>query len=195
MIGGRSSRLGTDKAFVEFEGETLAGRSGRIVETALSPDRIVFVAASNTQFNRDLLDGLGHPVISDAKPDFGPWSGLHAALANAQSEWVFILACDLPFISVDLLLLLSGFADDSIDAVVPRQPDGRLQPLCAFYRAHPTVTAVEAILAAGGRLPPLAALCERLKTSVINMTEYDNLKNASKLLLNINTEADLAAAG
>ena len=194
LIGGRSSRLGDDKAFVEIGGKTLAARSAQMIETALSPVRITFVAGSEGQFKTDLLSSLGHPVITDLKPGLGAWSGIDVALVNARSKWIFIFASDLPFVSIELLQLLAGFADGGNDAVVPRQPDGRLQPLCAFYRVSSALAAVEEILAVGGRLPPLTAIFNRLKTRVIGSDEYSGLENADKLFLNINTAADLAAA-
>jgi molybdopterin-guanine dinucleotide biosynthesis protein A len=74
-------------------------------------------------------------MIADLRPGFGAWSGLHAAVAYSRSEWALVLACDYPFVTSDLLTLLAGFASKECDAVVPVQPDGRLQPLCALYRA------------------------------------------------------------
>ncbi|MBK8466274.1 MAG: molybdenum cofactor guanylyltransferase [Chloracidobacterium sp.] len=194
LIGGRSSRLGTDKAFVELGGKTLAVRSADIVETALSPNRITFVARDKDQFKPELLSSLGHSVIADQKPGFGAWSGIDAALRNAQSEWIFILACDLPFVLAELLQLLAGFAKGDSEAVVPRQADARLQPLCAFYRIKPTLAVVETIFTGQSSPPPLNAIFDGLQTHIIEPDEYAELPNAEKLFLNINTENDLSAA-
>src|SRR2546423_5271067 len=98
LIGGRSSRLGTDKAFVELGGETLAKRALRTIEGALSPQHISFVAASDTQFEDHIPFALERPIVADLKPGFGAWSGVHAALAYATTGWAFVLACDMPFI-------------------------------------------------------------------------------------------------
>ena len=187
LIGGRSSRLGTDKAFVELGGETLAVRAAHTVETALSPGRLTFVTSDETQFKTDLLFGLGHPVVSDLKPGFGAWSGIDAALAYAQSEWMLALACDLPFVSVELLRLLAGFARDGYDAIVPRQPDEHLQPLCAFYRVKPARAAVNAIFTGQRSLRPLNTIFVDLKTHIVGPDDYGSLPNAEKLLLNVNT--------
>ncbi len=194
LIGGRSSRLGVDKAFVKIEGETLAARSAQTIETALSPNRINYVARDENQFTTDLLFALGHSVISDLKPGFGAWSGIETALTSAKSKWIFILACDLPFVSVELLQLLPGFGNGETDAVVPRQPDGRPQPLCAFYRTKPALALVKTIFAGQNSLPPVNAIYESLKTRIVEPYEYGELHDAEKLFLNINTENDLAAA-
>ncbi len=194
LIGGRSSRLGEDKAFVDIGGKTLATRSAQMIEKALSRGRITFVVSSEGQFKTDLLSSLVHPVIPDLKPGLGVWSGIDAALVNARSEWVFILACDLPFISAELLRLLSGFVNGEVEAVVPRQTDGRLQPLCAFYRAQQALRALEEIFTGHRFLPPLNLIFDNLKTRIVEPDEYDHLPNAEKLFLNINTKNDLTAA-
>ena len=194
LIGGRSSRLGTDKAFVELGGETLATRAVRTIEAALSPTHLTFVAAGDTQFQDRIPFALARPIVVDLKPGFGAWSGLHTALAYARSEWAFLLACDLPFITAELLGLLADRIGSGRDAIVPRQPDGRSQPLCAFYRVRPVLAAVEAMLDAGRSLPPLASIFDDVKTTFVGPDEYAHLANATKLFLNVNTEADLDAA-
>ena len=193
LIGGGSSRLGTDKAFVEFGGRTFAARSADLVKRSLLLNRVTYVARDENQFKTDLLSALRDPVISDVKPGFGAWSGIETALAHARSEWLFILACDLPFVSTEFLQLLAGFMNDDTEAVVARQADGRLQPLCAFYRVRPARSAFEDIFADGCRLPPLTAIFDRLRTRIVDHSEYQGLENAGKFFLNINTAADLAA--
>jgi molybdopterin-guanine dinucleotide biosynthesis protein A len=194
LIGGKSSRLGSDKAFVELDGRTLAARSAYMVETALLPSRMTFVARNENQSQTGLLFAPGYPFITDLKPGFGAWSGLDAALTHARSAWTFILACDLPFMSAELLQLLAGFANGDTDAVVPRQPDGRLQPLCAFYRTRAAISVVEAIFTGQRSLPPINAIFDDLKTRIVEPDEFGDLPNSEKLFLNINTHNDLVAA-
>lgn len=193
LIGGLSSRLGVDKALVEFNGETLAARCARIIGSALSPNSITFVSRNESQFGTDLSTTLGHRVIADLRPGLGAWSGIHASLANARSEWAFILACDLPFISPELLRLIAGFVEDGIDAVVPRQRDERLQPLCAFYRRQAALATFDGLFDQKS-VPPVNTIVHELKTRIVEPDEYSDLPNAEKLFLNINTENDLAAA-
>ena len=193
LIGGRSSRFGTDKAFVELDGETLATRAAKTIETALSPKRVTFVAASDDQFKGKMPVALHSPIITDLKPGFGAWSGLHAALAYAQNEWTFILACDMPFVSAELVKLLAANVDDSYEGIIPRQPDGRLQPLCALYRVKNVLPMIEEELDAGRSLPPLTDIFDELKTRIVTPDEYAALDNAGELFRNINTPADLIA--
>lgn len=194
LIGGRSSRFGTDKAFADFAGETLAARAVRVVENAFARTRAILIAASEGQFGPGLLSKLDRPVIFDLKPGFGAWSGLHTALCSAQSKWIFFSACDHPFITPEFLSMLAAGIADSYDAVVPRQPDGRLQPLCAFYRASAALPIVEGILVNGKRVPPLTTIFDSLKTHILELENYGRLKNVDKFFQNINTPSDMASA-
>ena len=86
--------------------------------------------------------------------------GLHAALAYAQSEWLLAIACDYPFLTSELIIKLSSKISDDFDAVVPRQSDGRLQPLCAFYRVKLCLKFVEKTLESKRATPPLRSIFE-----------------------------------
>jgi len=191
LIGGKSSRFGADKAFVEFDDELLSSRIARVVREAISSEHITFIAAHSDQFDAESTHRLDNPVIFDLKPGFGAWSGLHTALSNERNEWVFLSACDHPMMSSELLRLMAGQITDANDAIVPRQPDGRLQPLCAFYRVNSALNVVNQFLEVDSHLPPLTAIFEKLKTHIIEPHEYADLENSDKFFLNINTPADL----
>jgi molybdopterin-guanine dinucleotide biosynthesis protein A len=182
LIGGRSRRFGSDKAFFELEGESLAARAVRTLEAVSADMRVTFVASSEEQFGIK-LKSLERPVIFDPRKGFGAWSGLDAALWHSGSEWTIVMACDLPFVSAGFLLELVDRATASVDAVVPRQSDGRLQPLCAVYRTRVIRALVDATL---GRetVPPLAGLFDHVR-SVYPDAPAD-------VLLNVNTPGDIA---
>ena len=182
LIGGQSTRFGADKAFFLFEGETLGGRAARVAGMALHAAPVRFVAASAGQFGSRLTDMVGD-IVFDRNPGKGAWSALDAALSNSAAEWTLVLACDLPFVSTELLQQLTGGCIDEVDAVIPRQPDGRLQPLCAVYRTGPARSAVEGRISSSERLPPVNMLFEDLKTKIIQVDTNE--------LRNINTPADL----
>lgn len=191
LIGGRSSRFGSDKAFADFDGQTLARHSAETVEQAISPTSIRFVAGFENQFGAGAILSLGRGMVTDLKTGFGAWSGLHAALAYSSSEWTFVLACDLPYVSGELLKKLVDLTDDDIDAVVPRQPDGRLQPLCAFYRRDVVLEEVERQLAGARRMARLTDLASVVKTRVLEETEYNELPGNELFFVNINSISDL----
>ena len=181
LIGGRSRRFGSDKAFFEFEGEALAARLARVARMAHPGAPVRFLAASEGQFGEKTTE-LGAPTVFDVKPGLGAWSGVHAALFHSQSEWTLILACDLPFITADLLQRLYELRRDN-DAVVTRQADGRLQPLCAIYRTNKALSFVEEVLRHQD-LPPLTSIFQGVDSAFVDV--------GGDLLRNVNTPADIA---
>jgi molybdopterin-guanine dinucleotide biosynthesis protein A len=135
LAGGHSSRMGTDKAFLPYGDsnllhhalETLSAASGRPAKVVVSPHKLDVYA-------KLFPDGA---VISDVERDRGALGGIHAALTACETEFALILAVDLPLVTPDCLRRLVGVSmrTPSVDAVVPEQDDGRLQPLCGIYRA------------------------------------------------------------
>jgi molybdenum cofactor guanylyltransferase len=190
LIGGKSSRFGSDKALAEIGGVTLAERAANTISLALSPKNIYLVAADENQFPaKGLPKNL--PVIYDQYKDRGPFGGLNAALSKTEAEWIFVLACDYPHVSIDLLKLLADRTDGIYDAIVPIQPDGRVQPLCAFYRAQTCRKAVEEILRTGVKLPPLRTVLEKIRTRYVQFDELKTLAGARDLFLNLNSPEDM----
>ncbi|MFL6375192.1 MAG: molybdenum cofactor guanylyltransferase [Pyrinomonadaceae bacterium] len=182
LIGGRSTRFGTDKAFFEYEGETLALRTVATVEAAFPDFETRFVAASEEQF-RIQEDSLARAVVFDLRKGFGAWSGLDAALSHSEAEWTLVLACDLPFITIHFLRSLVEMCGPDIEAVVSRDATGREQPLCSVYRTAAVRQAVERHMATVDNLPPLRELIAELRTTFVDA--------ASDELRNVNSPADL----
>lgn len=184
LIGGRSSRFGSPKALIQFDGQPILDRTTETITAALPDTRITLVASTPEQF---LGLNTGLPFIFDLHPDRGPMGGLHAALAYARTEWIFVTACDYPFISVDLLKYLAGLINGTFEAIVTTQPDGRLQPLCAFYRTQPCLKTVEEFMTNNRPTPPLRAIFERVNTRIVKFEEIADLPNAKNFFLNLNT--------
>src|SRR3982751_3045935 len=126
LVGGASRRMGADKAelklghrsFVERVAEALAAIAA---EVSVVGDR------DETQIHH-------LKVVRDVYPAWGALGGLHGALSACRKRWAAVVACDLPFVTGELFVRLASLREN-FDAVVPVQPDGRLQPLFALYRA------------------------------------------------------------
>jgi len=137
LAGGRSSRMGQDKALLPWKGSTL-------IESVA---REVFQAAGNVTLigPPELYGKLGFAVIPDKFEGCGPLGGLHAALSATSGEWNLLVACDMPAVTHELLEELLAAAEASgADALVPQTPAG-LEPLCAVYHAR-LLTAVESAI-------------------------------------------------
>lgn len=130
LAGGRSSRMGADKAFLEIDGQTLLERTLAVMRAVCEA---VTIVGDPARF-QELKTSQPTPVVADIFPGCGPLGGIHAALAFSKAELNLMLAVDMPFVSSDLLAFLLETAQKN-DALVtvPRIGD-RFQPLCAVYR-------------------------------------------------------------
>ena len=140
LVGGRSSRMGADKARAESDGRALALRVA---------DKAAAAVGGNVSMVGDpsLYAELGLPVVADRFPGQGPLAGIEAALAVTTCDANIIIACDMPAVRENLLEELFAAGGD---CAVPQHDDGRVEPLCAVYqrRCH---SAIGAALAAGTR--------------------------------------------
>lgn len=72
--------------------------------------------------------------VRDQFVDAGPLGGIHAALLATEAPWLLAVACDMPFVTPDALRHLLDRRQPKIQAVIAREPGGRLQPLCSCYQ-------------------------------------------------------------
>ncbi|QCT04638.1 formate dehydrogenase family accessory protein FdhD [Paenibacillus algicola] len=197
LAGGRSRRMGQDKALLRF------GRLSCIeqVQSALSvvcSDLLISANASRS------YDFLGLPRVEDQYPGQGPLAGLHAGLKAARTSWSLVSACDMPLVTEgmasDLARMVRSLTPmGKVQAVVP-VAEGRPQPLFAAYHDS-AATVLEQRLQRGelrmmdalGELTvkwvPLEelAVCESLhrwREGLFNMNEpkdYERLKGLHRL--------------
>ncbi|MGO9260915.1 MAG: molybdenum cofactor guanylyltransferase [Bryobacteraceae bacterium] len=126
LVGGRSSRMGSDKALLPFRGSLLGRSLAGFVERAAGG--VVLVG------NPQLAPLVGYPAIPDRYPGEGPLGGILTALGHTASDWNLLVACDMPGLSAEFLAgLLDAAARSDADALVPVGPGGRPEPLCAVY--------------------------------------------------------------
>lgn len=124
LAGGKSSRMGCNKALLIAGGAPLIQRVADALRAVASRVTVIANAPEDYRF-------LGLPIIGDAVRDAGPLGGIYTALLAAQSGACFVLACDLPLVRPGVLRLLAQEAG-GVDAAVPRTEDGE-HPLCAVY--------------------------------------------------------------
>ena len=184
LIGGKSTRFGHDKATFEFEGETLAERAARIFESAFPTSEAVFVGKTAGRF-------LGREMIADIYADRGAAGAIHAALSHSATDCIFVLACDLPFVTKEFVEILARAIDEDHGCVLPEQPDGRWQPLCALYQVAKCLQPFEKAVSSKGRHTSLHTLAEGVVPRVLKFAEYKHLPDPKRLLINANSIADL----
>jgi len=124
LAGGKSSRMGSNKAFLKLKGSTFVERQIELLREIFDE---IFVSA-NTPSE---YEHLNLPVFQDIYPEKGPLGGIYTSLVNSSSFYTFMLACDMPFVDAGLINHLKGFTKE-YDVVVPKSERG-LEPLHAFY--------------------------------------------------------------
>lgn len=183
LAGGKSSRMGRDKAFLEFEGKTLLARA---LETLAAVTPAPVILGPRATF------GSFGAVVEDVYPDCGPLGGIHAALASEHAAALnLILAVDLPFVTADLLRFLVDRARQSPSAATVPCIDGGWQPVCAVYRRDFAAAAERALAAGNNKVDAVFAALP-----VCAVTEDDLVRFAfsARMFDNLNTPADLARA-
>src|SRR5688572_11108294 len=145
LAGGKSSRMGADKAFLKIGDKTFIENAVDALKPNCEQVKIV-LNKTQTHFIEKLPESAVH--IFDRFENRGALGGIHAALKDCETEFAVILAVDLPFVDESAIKKLceSAIGYDVFSAIVPRQNDGRLQPLCAVYRAKNCLSKLEEIL-------------------------------------------------
>jgi molybdopterin-guanine dinucleotide biosynthesis protein A len=190
LAGGASSRMGLDKAFLKLGDRT-------IVEMAISALRAISEKVSVVGARDVEPLGSDIEILDDVLPRY--WThgkasiiGVYTALRKARAEWAAILACDLPFVDGRFMELLRRRISSDLDAVIPVQPDNRLQPLCALYRSKSCLKAVESMFRE--RELRLHNIAVRVRTQSLLQVEYKDLPGSENYFLNINSPDDYKVA-
>lgn len=182
LAGGNSTRMGSDKASIEFQGLTLLARS---LDIARNLTQNVFIVGSRHKFEQYAQ------VIEDEIPNCGPLGGIHAALRSSPTDCNLILAVDMPFVTPSLLQYLIARAREqpNVRAVVPRW-NGRWQPLCAVYRREFALAAEPALRIGKNRID---LLFDSVSTRAIEKEELESAGFSSDVFRNMNTPEELLA--
>ena len=179
LAGGASSRMGRDKALLEFGGIPLIIRAAQLLEPLVGRPTIIAPAGRYQEF--------GLRTVPDDDSGFGPLGGIATALRISASPWNLVVGCDLPYLTAEWLGFLIGRAAASTaDATLPENARG-LEPLCAMYHKR-AEAAIRAALERGVRkvTDGLAALT----VLTLAPSEWKEFDSEGRLFKNINTVAD-----
>lgn len=129
LTGGKSSRMGRDKAALEYGGQSQADRAFALLEKVCER---VFVSSRRDQ--TELPGRAGRPQIHDVVENVGPAGGILSAFkTHPDCAWL-VLACDLPFLSESVLRdLVTRRRTDQLASAYRSGNDGLPEPLCAIY--------------------------------------------------------------
>ncbi len=178
LAGGRSARLGCNKALLELEGRPLVARTLDVL--AQLTDDIIVVTSLAPQ----LLPAPAR-VVADRYVGAGVLAGVHAGLLAARGELAIVVACDMPFLNLDLLQHLVSLAHEA-DVVVPRWAD--VEPLHAAYRPATCRGPVERALARGERR--IISFYHEVRVRYVERAEIARFDPQGLSFFNVNTPED-----
>ena len=179
LTGGASSRMGRDKAALEWSGVPGATRTAQLLASLC--EEVVLVGGAPP------VSAPGRRVADPAGPRCA-LRGLVGALEACSAPRVFVVATDLPLLGPELLLALAAWPAGA--AVVPRDARGP-HPLCALYEREPVLPVARRLLDAG-RLA-LRELLEAIDTVYLEGADLAAVDPGGRFLTNVNTPDELAA--
>jgi molybdenum cofactor guanylyltransferase len=178
IAGGKSSRMGRDKAFLELGGKTLLERALVFAGAVAGEVKIVGDPAKFGEFGA---------VVQDVYQERGPLGGIHAALTESQTELNLMIGVDLPFLKVGFLHLLISAANNSGALVTVPRIGGHYEPLTAAYRKGFSELAETALASNRNKVD---ALFSHIPLRVVSEEEIVQSGFSPAMFRNVNTPAD-----
>jgi len=184
LAGGKSTRLGRNKVFEIIGQKSLLERAVSCLSSFKS--EIIVVKAKDSS----LPELTGYPelrIVTDVYPGKGSLGGIYTGLVASKAFYNMVVACDMPFLNLDLLRYMIDLARE-YDVVIPKVDDEILEPLHAVY--------------SGNCIPPLEFLIKQNRLSILELFPMVKVRNVANSeinqfdpqhlsFFNINTEADL----
>ncbi len=182
LAGGKSVRMGRDKAFVPFNGRFLIQT---IIDTLTGVgDELLIISNTPAEYVR-----FGLPLFSDRYVDHGSLGGLHTAVYYASHPHTLVVACDMPYLNRDLLRYLLDLRHEA-DIIVPRWTKFP-EPMHAVYSKR-CLPAIERKLDAN-RLK-IIRFYEEMNVRYVDRAEIEKMGGNGRSFANINTPQELLAA-
>ncbi len=177
LAGGKSSRMGRDKALLTIENKRFLDR---ITGELSALDEVLLSVASPGDYGE-----LGLPTFVDEHSKIGPMEGIRQLVRHASNEYVFVCAADMPFVTAELAAYMAEFVSSDYDCYVMVDED-HIHPLCAIY-SKAILPVIEELIAEGRYR--LREIFQRVRTKYIRL---ENSCFSPKVLQNVNTREEYA---
>ncbi len=184
--GGRSSRLGQSKVSLVIEGKSLLQQTVNLL-SQLGGD-IVLVLAQDQQ-KPQLSSSPTVKIANDLYSGKGPLVGIYSGLKASDDEYCVAVACDMPFLNIDLLRYMKGLAP-GFDVVIPKIKN-ELEPLHAIYSKN-CLNVIGRMIEENDLI--IRHMLNRVKVRYVKESEVNSFDPAHLSWFNINTPDDLQKA-
>jgi molybdopterin-guanine dinucleotide biosynthesis protein A len=181
LAGGASSRMGSDKALLSYQGQRLV----EVVFTRIKGlfDEVILVANDSERYNF-----LPCRKVNDKLAYTGALVGVHAGLFHSQTPYSFVVACDMPLLNPALIERLADYLD-CVEIVIP-ESDAGYEPLHAFY-SKTLLNPIEKFLQSGQKR--ISAFIRERRVKIIPKLESAQFSSDLRFYRNINTPEDYRA--
>jgi len=125
LSGGKSIRLGEDKAFLRINNLTIVERIYNLLQNIFPEVLIISNESNNYKF-------LTNKIFNDIYVGFGPLSGIHSGLFHSETENNFIISCDMPFVNHDAINFIIS-QNSNHDIIIPKSKN-KFHSLCGIYK-------------------------------------------------------------
>ena len=194
LSGGKSTRMGQDKSFLKFGNQTVIEHISELMKSIFKD--VIIITNDPEKYK-----SLGLKCYEDILKGIGPLGGIHSGLTHSENELNFIISCDIPFITNDVIEFIINQKKDN-DIVVTRA-DGFIQQLCGLYRKRLLPKINEMISESienetrnvdqNKRKCKVLSLIDRVDTKIIDIEkEFLNYKPGTFFNMNKPDEYDLA---
>ena len=179
-MGGKNSRMnGNVKGLLKIKNSTFLEK----IQETLNDFSSIYLSI-NDKFSKEQkqnFENMGFKIIEDIYKEIGPLGGIYSSLLNCKEEYLFITACDMPFITKNSIEVLCNKVDKNTDGVVFYDKNNKLYPLGAIYSKN-VLPIIEEMIEK--KYYKLSYLIEKSNFVKINIEKTDI---PLKVLSNINT--------
>ena len=179
LAGGQSSRLGADKSFINVNGQSLIEHI--VTKLTRLSDDVIIVTNSPDEY-----DHLEARLVGDIYPGKGALGGIYSGLRAAANAYSLVVACDMPFLDLNLLRYMIILAREH-DVVIPRIR-GLTEPLHAIYSKN-CLEPIDRLLARGGL--KIIDFFSEVRVRYVEESEVDIFDPQHLSFFNVNTPNDL----
>jgi len=182
LCGGKSTRMGYDKAFLRTEAGLLLTITINCLQTIFS--NVVLSTDKSDKFN-DISEISDITKVSDIFPEKGPMGAIHASLNYVSTSYIFVIPCDMPVINIELILDM--YKNIRYSDIQICKHNGGIEPLFGFYKKSCIDTFERHLAESNYKI--------RKTFEELNVNFYDIDKNSTymeKIFWNLNTLEDVA---
>jgi len=179
LSGGKSVRMGIDKAFIKVDGVPIIQRTYDLFSKIF---REIIIVTNQ----KDLYSSFQAKIVNDLITDRGALGGLYTGLFYSSNPYSFCVACDMPFLKESIIRFLLQQVD-GFDAIIPKTEDG-LQPLHAIYSRN-CLEPIKKLIDRGGY--KIIDFYPLIKIKIIEEKEFIALDQTRESFINVNTPVEL----